>query len=244
VPAFGPGGGVTASLVWSCLPRLVLPLAAAGASGNLKRPVEATASIESDFLTPDFAGALDPEPYLAVMPPDETCKGLYFTGVIDVVRRLAPGRDIDLFEGMQNRRFIAFRDYLLREHMVLTLNAVRLLYPRIPSREGMRRLGWLAFPSMVDSMIGRVVFGVLGRNPDSVMAAGPRAVDLSIKSGRATARKVGNNHFRYAFWNIYGFLDTYYVGVVEGALKAQGVVPRVRIAMSALTDAEMDVMWI
>jgi len=206
--------------------------------------VEATASIETDFLVPDFAGALDPSPYFDVMPADETCKGLYFTGVIDVVRRLAPGRDQELFTGLEAARFIPFRDYPLRQHMLLTLNAVRLLYPRIPSREGMRRLGWLAFPSMVDSMIGRVVFGVLGRNPDSVMGAGPRAVELSVRRGRAQARKVGNNHWRYSFWSIYGFLDTYYVGVVEGALKAQGVVPRVRIAMSSLIDAEMDVMWI
>jgi uncharacterized protein (TIGR02265 family) len=209
------------------------------------RPVQPAPAIDDDsFLAPDFTGPLDPAPYLALLPDDETCRGLFFHGVIDFAKRVHRGAIDPLFEGMQNQRFVAFRDYPLREHMKLTLNAVKLLYPRVPSREGVRRLGWLAFSSMAESMVGRVVFGVLGRDPDAILSAGPRSVAVSLRRGRLTARRLGRGHWRLSFEHIYGFLDTYYVGVVEGALKAQDVVPRVRIRLHSLVEGEMDVTWV
>ncbi len=205
---------------------------------------EAVLSRDDDaFVTPDFAGELDPAPYLAAVPDDELCKGLFFQGVIDAVRRAAPSRVESLFEGMQTRRFVTFREYPLREHMKMTMNAVKLIHPRMPSREGMRRLGWLAFTSFSDSMVGRVVFGVLGRDPERILAAGPRAFSLSLRRGRLTSTRLGPRHFRLVFREIYGYLDTYYVGVVEGALRAHSVMPRLKLRLTSLADGEMDVFW-
>jgi uncharacterized protein (TIGR02265 family) len=206
-------------------------------------PAAAPVLDEPSFHVPNFAGELDPAPYLALVPDDERCKGVFFHGVIDATKKLAPTRVDALFSGMQERRFLPFREYRLREHMLMTMNAVHILHPRIPTREAMRRLGWLAFQSLSDSMVGRVVFGVLGRDPERVLSMGPRAVSVSLRKGRLTAHRLGRSHFRLVFEQIYGYLDTYYVGVVEGALRAHGVLPKLTIRLSSLVDGEMDVDW-
>ena len=200
--------------------------------------------LRESFLAPDFAGELDPAPYLALVPDDEACKGVFFQGVVEAVRRAAPSRVDAVFEGMTLQRFVPFLDYPLREHMRMTLNAAKILHPRVPSREAMRRLGWLAFQSFSSSLVGRVVFGALGRDPERILAASPRAVSLSLRYGRLQANRLGRCHFRLVFSRIYGYLDTYYVGVTEGALRAFGIMPRIALRLTSLADGEMDVLWV
>jgi uncharacterized protein (TIGR02265 family) len=201
--------------------------------------VEVAARATPSFVAPRFDTDIDMAAYLARVPPDAYCKGMFFHDVLAAVRSVDPAAA----QQLTRRRFIPFKDYPLREHMELTEQAVRLLYPGVPTREAMRRLGWLAYPTFVDSMIGRVVFGVLGKDLDRIFEVGPKSFDVSLTRGRAVARRLGPQHWRYEMRDIFGYLDAYYVGVVEGPIRHHGHVPDVRVHLTTLSDGAMDIRW-
>lgn len=191
------------------------------------------------FVAPRFDRDLDVEAYLERVPPDAYCKGMFFRDVLEAVRSV----DSNAARHLARRRYLPFKDYPLREHMEMTAEAVRLLYPGTPTREAMRRLGWLAYSSFVDSMIGRIVFGVLGHDMDKIFEVGPKSFEVSLTMGRATAERLGDRHWQYTFESIFGYLDAYYVGVVEGPIRYHGHTPDVRLHLTTLSDGVMDIRW-
>lgn len=203
------------------------------------------AAVDQDvaFVAPDFTRDLDVRPYLERVPPDALCKGMFFHDVVKAVKRVSPTAVEKLVPLMGRRRYVAFKDYPLREHMELTAEAVKLLYPGLPTREAMRRLGWLAYPTFAESMVGRVVFGVLGRDLDKIFEVGPKSFEVSVTRGRAVAHLMGERHWRYELTDVFGYLDTYYVGVLEGPIRHHGFTPDVRIHATSLSDALLDVRW-
>lgn len=194
---------------------------------------------DAGFVTPRFDTDIDTAAYLERVPPDAYCKGMFFHDVLAQVRRMDP----EAARRIARRRYIPFKDYPLREHMEMTDAAVRILYPGVPTREGMRRLGWLAFPTFVESMIGRVVFGVLGRDLDRIVQVGPKAFEVSLTRGRATAERLGDRHWRYELTDVFGYLDAYYVGVIEGPIRYHDFVPDVRVRLRTLSDGTVDIRW-
>jgi uncharacterized protein (TIGR02265 family) len=192
---------------------------------------------------PDFAGDIDEKAYIERVPPDAFCKGMFFHDVLAMVRRLAPASEGQLKASMRPR-YLPFKDYPLREHMELTARAARLVYPNRPTREGLRMLGWLAFPAFAESMVGRVVFGVLGNDLDDTFRVGPRSFELSMTRGRARAERIADRHWRYEFHDIFGYLDCYYVGVMEGPIRRLGFSPDVRLALTTPSSGMMEIQWV
>jgi uncharacterized protein (TIGR02265 family) len=198
--------------------------------------------MREEFVTPDFSKPLHLGAYLARVPAEATCKGMFFDDIIKAVTKASPQAGAELVPHVA-RRYVPFRDYPLREHMELTARAVQLLYPALPQREGLRRLGWLAFPAFTESLVGRIIFGILGNDLDKVFELGPRSFSVSLSHGRATAYRIGEAHWQYVFTEVYGFLDAYYVGVLEGPIKKLGKVPQVRLSPASLSEGVMDIRW-
>jgi uncharacterized protein (TIGR02265 family) len=198
--------------------------------------------IES-FTLPRFEGDLDFEAYLARVPDDACCKGMFFGDLLNAARTVSSEATAEVLRELGSRRYIPFKDYPLREHMTLSSRLVPRLFPTVSTREGMRRLGWLVYPLFKESLIGRVVFGVLGHDLDQVMRVGPRSFELSLTRGRAKAERLGDMHYRYHFEEIYGFLDSYYVGVLEGVFRDHAVPCEVRVALRSPSDGVMDIRW-
>lgn len=195
------------------------------------------------FVSPRFDEDLDVEAYLERVPDDACCKGMFFGDLVDAAKSVSAQATAEVTRELGQRRYIPFKDYPLREHMTLSSRLVPRLFPQYPTREGMRRLGWLVYPLFKQSLIGRVVFGVLGHDLDQVMRVGPRSFELSLTRGRAVGEKIGERHYRYSFREIYGYLDSYYVGVMEGVFRDHGVRAEVKIALSSLSDGVMDIRW-
>lgn len=194
------------------------------------------------FRAPDFSKPFDLRVYLANTPEDATCKGLFFQDVLKAVRAakvpVSPERLPQLA-----RHYAAFTDYPLRDHMELTARVAGILYPGVPTREGLRRLGWLVYPGFADSLVGKVIFTVFGEHLDRVYELGPRSFPASLSRGRATTERRGERHWRITFREIYGFLDCYYVGVMEGPIRRVRKTPDVRVHVQSLSDGAMDVRW-
>jgi uncharacterized protein (TIGR02265 family) len=194
------------------------------------------------FSVPDFSKPFELSAYLANTPDDATCKGLFFQDVLRAVQ--SAGRSAAAVRLPQlARRYVAFSDYSLREHMELTSQVAGILYPEVSTREGLRRLGWLVFPGFAESLVGKVIFTIFGHQLDRVYELGPRSFPVSLSRGRAETERVGERHWRISFREIYGFLDCYYVGVIEGPIRRLGKTPDVRFEARSLSDGVMDVRW-
>jgi uncharacterized protein (TIGR02265 family) len=188
-------------------------------------------------------GDLDVESFIARVPSDASCKGMYFTDLLAIFRRTGHGGGDGRVAELAAKRYVPFRDYPLVDHMRMTALASRLMFPDCCTREAMRRLGRKAFPAFVQSLIGRIVFKTLGPDLDQIFAAGPKSFEVSLSRGRATATRLGDGHWRYDFREMYGFLDTYYVGVVEGPITKYGFTPEMRLALDSPSNGSMTILW-
>lgn len=196
----------------------------------------------NSFRVPSFNQPLDCAPYLARVPADATCKGMFFHDIINAVERKS-AEAAQALKPYLPRRYMSFKDYPLREHMEVTAKAAELLYPDVPSQEGMRRLGWLAYPTFAESMVGKVIFGILGNDLDRIFKVAPKSLEIALSRGRVHTEKMGDRHWRFDFRDAYGYLDIYYVGVIEGPVRYMGFTPKVLVSVNGPAAAVMDVTW-
>jgi uncharacterized protein (TIGR02265 family) len=59
---------------------------------------------------------------------------------------------------------VLFKEYPVDEHVRLLAAAADALYPGLPRRHVFVLLGRGAYVMMIETLIGRVIFGVLGRD--------------------------------------------------------------------------------
>ncbi len=199
--------------------------------------------IDLPFQTPDFRQDIDSRRYLERVPPDARCKGMFFHEIVKLAGTLGRSSFDSSTLARLEARYVAFKDYPLRTHMEITAAVARPLFPDVSTREGLRRLGRLAFPTFASSMVGRVVVGVLGADLERILQVGPKVFELSLSHGRARSTHVGERHFQYEFTDVYGYLDAYYLGVMEGPIVHFGKRPDVKLHLSSLSDGVMDIRW-
>lgn len=149
-----------------------------------------------------------------------------------------------LFEGVVGRRWISWSNYPLADFMRLILNASRLAYPKESLGEGLRQLGWKAYPSFAATMAGRVVIYAFGDDVEALMQAVPRAYSVSLSGASARVRRLGLGHWEVELRNAYNFPDCYHLGVIEGAVRARGITPEVRIRRCPRRcDLDYELRW-
>ena len=192
---------------------------------------------DTGFVDPDWQAPLDAEAQIAQTPEIGALKGLFYQDILDTCAameaRVSPARP----------RYLPFIDYPLREYMDLLVQAAGALHPREPLRNGLRRIGRLAYPTLAGTLIGRAIFGIAGRNFGTVLSLASRAYSVSLKPGdvELVERSEGRGvvHLR----NLWNFPDSYQVGVFEGALIAVGVRGKVLVRVLSRCDADFEVTW-
>lgn len=187
------------------------------------------------FVRPDFSAPLDVDAYLSTVPARATVKGMFFQDIVDALR--------DVGKERAGVRYHAFHDYSLRDFMVFLVDAARELHPDVPTREGLRRIGQKAYPVFADTRLGKVVFGVLGSNLAVIMKMAAKGYALSLNVGRAETLDSGNSHTRIHLKEIYCFIDSYQVGVFEGAILAAKRTPDVSMRLISNSEAELLAQW-
>jgi len=188
----------------------------------------------SDFHLPDFAAAVDATAQKRLVPPLSTVKGMQLQALVDECKRR--GHSVE-------KRFIAFRDYAGEEMVDLLIESAALCHPRVPPREGMRRLGHVAYPTLTKSMLGRVVFGLVGSDPKSLVNLVSKGYAISNSSGHAAVTEVDDDAAILRLKGIYSFIDAWHVGIIEGALDTLGRPCKVRVKLLTPTSADFLVEW-
>lgn len=187
---------------------------------------------------------IDAELYLRSCPARATTLGTFFHHVREAVIEATGSAPQSLFAGVTGTRWISFRQYELRQFMHLLVNAARILYADQPLGEGLRRLGRLAYPSFASTMAGRVVLFALGEGLEQMAEALPKAYTVGVPDAHVDVKKLGPRHYRIRYADVHCFVDTYHLGVIEGAFMARNAVPKLVVRPGVrICDAEFEGHW-
>lgn len=193
---------------------------------------------DTDFHPPRFRAPVDLEGHLALLPRTATCRGLFFQ---DTLKRLEAKNRLPA--ELASRKYQAFGDYPYGDYLRLQLTAAKALFPLDPPGEGLRRLGQGAYDALLDNHIGRVVFGVFGKNFGLIARMAAKGWGVSMNFGNVRVEDRGGHHVQFLFVGMPAFLETLQVGVVEGAMNACGVRGAVNVKMRGLQNATFDIRW-
>lgn len=196
------------------------------------------------FNRPTFETPVDVAAYLRACPKSATTRGTFFQFVVNFVEKEKRKVPDALFEGVSARRWVSWGSHPLVDFMRLAVNAAGVVHADLPLGEALRRIGWMAYPSFAATMAGRVVIYAFGDDLDALMMAMPRAYSVSISNASVTSTRIASGHWVVAMRDVYNFVDTYQLGVIEGAVRARGFTPQVRIRKGVRPwDADFDVRW-
>ena len=197
-----------------------------------------------ESIRPSLIHSIEVERYLKACPVDETTQGVFLQYIRDEVVIRTGSAPPKLFEGLPRDRWVPFLKYPLRELMHLVVNAARVLHPKQPLAEGIRRIGWFAYPSFAATMAGRVVLFAFGETVDDVVRSLPKAYSVCIPEAEASVKDYDDGHLHVELRNVHCFVDTYHRGVLEGALWFHGFEPSVEVtAGPRLCDADLVADW-
>jgi uncharacterized protein (TIGR02265 family) len=197
-----------------------------------------------ESIRPSLSHGIDVERYLKACPLEESTQGTFLQFIRDEVVRSCGSAPPKLFQGLPRDRWLPFLKYPLKELMQLVVNAARILHPKQPLSEGLRRVGWFAYPSFAATMAGRVVLFAFGETVDDVIRSLPKAYSICIPEAEAWVREHKDRHLHVELRGVHCFVDTYHRGVLEGALWYHGFQPSVEVITGPrLCDADLVASW-
>jgi len=214
-----------------------MPIASAVPTANDERldaELVAAGLNPADFREPDHRAPLDVAGLIAEVPAQNTTKGMFFDPLARAARKYGVGAEA---------RYVAFRDYPLRDFMRLIADYASARFPGLPTREALRRVGWEAFPTLMSSVAGRVIFAFAGREVRSALRLAPDAYKHSLSHCSVRSRLNGVGQAVLEYRGVWNFADCYQVGVIEGGCRAFGAEPSVRVCARGLADVDMLIRW-
>jgi uncharacterized protein (TIGR02265 family) len=171
------------------------------------------ASVPLGFRPPDDLARVDVEACIRDTPAERRLRGMFFLSYLEEAER----RGLVL---RTERTYAAFKLYPVREWQRFIVDAASVLEPGQPIGGGLRRLGLRAYPTFASSMIGRVIFGVLGRDLGRVLRTAPKGFEHSLEGCEVKVVESDDRFIRLHLREVYGFLGTYNLGVFQGAMDA------------------------
>jgi uncharacterized protein (TIGR02265 family) len=196
------------------------------------------------FVDPRFDDSrVDLEAHLRLLAPDARCKGIFFTHFIELSRKWVEPSELLARAGIPDRRYFAFHDFPMADHLRLLVATARALHPRTSLGEGLRRIGRTAYDGLLGSHVGRVAFGALGLDLERILLLGPRAIRLVTTFDKMHAEKVSERTVQVHYREMPAFLETYHVGVLEGVLAHCNAFGRVRTNVTDIANATHEVTW-
>lgn len=197
---------------------------------------------EQEFIPPRVRFEIDVEGIIARVPAEASTKGMFFNRCLSLAR----DHDEDALlraAGIEMRRFVPFAEYPWAQFVRLSVVVANAIASG-DTTAGLREIGCALFVEYADSLVGQVTFGVLRTNADRVIGLGAKAWNLTGIPGRVHAESVGDRHYRYHFVDYPAeFTETIAIGVLEGALRSCGEIPRLSFARADLMNSVIDIRW-
>ncbi|MFO0554676.1 MAG: DUF2378 family protein [Polyangiaceae bacterium] len=192
--------------------------------------------MRAGFSLPSFSAPLDLDAEIAKCPSSATVKGMFIDAVQKRIRALNATPQFDA-------RVVPFNDYSTVHQMRLLAQWARLAHRILPPREGLRRVGWSAYEDLTNSLAGRVLFGVLGRDIVAITKLASKAYAIAGSPQRATVVELADKQAIVRLEDIHLFIDSYQIGVMEGVLRLCRLEGSVLTKRLSETSCEMCVEW-
>lgn len=188
------------------------------------------------FVAPNYVTPVILDQVLSHVPQTATAKGFYFRALLREAEQAG-----QYLKGFGPYR--EFNDYPVAEAAALLLQCAERMYPLEPKGEGLRRLGWIIFPTLLQTMVGRVVFGALGNDILSVLRHAHRGFEVSLASGRCRATGLFEREGVLEVREFHLFPEHFLVGVFEGVLAHYGFDGGVTWRPLSPVDADYRLTW-
>lgn len=188
------------------------------------------------FVDPDFRSPVPIGRVVAAIPADATAKGFYLQALVD--EAASQGHYLTEYGPYRD-----FNDYPQREAARLLHECATRLYPDEPVGEGLRRLGWAMFPTLLRTMVGRVVYGALGTDYVTVLPHTSRGFEISLGLGSCDTEVVNTRDAVLNVRDYYLFPEHFLVGVFEGVMTHYELEGSVRLRRLSSTDADYLQTW-
>ena len=190
----------------------------------------------SAFLEPNWNAPLDVDAHIAKIPADASIKGMFFQDAIETAKRLSG-------TSPAARNYISFKSYPMREFVRVLADSARAAYPALSTRQGIRRLGSTVYPTLVDSMVGKVLFSIAEKSIRRALELTPRAYEITVSPGNAKLTWVEEGRAVLHLEHLWNFPGTYHVGIFEGAISAFEATGSVKVKQHSEHEAELLVTW-
>lgn len=196
----------------------------------------------SAFREPRRDLALDLDAILAVLPTGATIKGMF---ALSTLERAKDRKRAQEDAGLASLRIQPFSDVPYGPYLRLVFAIAEQVHPRVPRAEALRLFHHSYYETLAKSMIGRVMFGVLGKETHRVLSMGPRGYEVSVRFAKVTSESEGSGHIRYIFENYpSAIIESCDVGIVEGALAFCGETnTRVLVRVDGPLSGAVDARW-
>ncbi|MFK7988231.1 MAG: DUF2378 family protein [Sandaracinaceae bacterium] len=188
------------------------------------------------FVPPDYDAPLEVAERQAGCPDTSRVKGMFFSAIAQEARERSG-------DAVGRERYVAFHGYPLTEWLAFLPEAARAAYPELTEREGMRRFGQNAFSVFTNSLAGRVLFSMAGRNIRTAVGLTGRAFDAIGSHGGVDVLVNEPGRAVFGLREMWDYLDAWHVGIYEGALDAFGHVGEVRIRAFDIKNGDLEIRY-
>jgi uncharacterized protein (TIGR02265 family) len=187
-----------------------------------------------DFTQPDLLKPLNVDERIAATPATAVTRGMYIQKLVDLMAA----------NGVPpTQKFVAFKNYPIREFMRYIADASRLLHPRQPIRQAMCTLGRLVFPTLQESLALRVIFAFAGNNYEAALKRVADGYSHSQSPGAAHLAHFTPGEAIVELRNVWNFPDCYQIGVHEGALTWYQRNGTIELRVLSPCDVDLRIRW-
>lgn len=181
---------------------------------------------------------------VAAATASDTSRGLNYNSAFGVLRdhlgEAAPRECDPLGKGSR----VDFLSYPIAVYLALAWNAADRLEEALGGVDAaFEALGRRTIEDHLDSVLGRTLFAISGRDPHRMVTNVPTGYRATVSYGERTVEWLAERHARLTFRRDF-MPAAFHVGVLQGGVARLGAKdPRVTGRQTGLLDALFDVSW-
>lgn len=164
-----------------------------------------------EYQKPDWTAPLDTQERLDQMPGNRSTKGMILQSLVEKAKEAGgelPGRG----------RYIAFKDYPLRELIELMPQVARSTFPGENERQAIRKLGHRTYYDIKKSKVGKVLFSLAGRDLGAMLKLTSK-IYSTVSQINTKLVELGSNHALFELRDVWSFPHSYHVGLFEAVME-------------------------